>query len=175
MKKMKTMDVLFRLEKNETPEQFADKLKSKIGTEEDDIFLVERFVNIPAPFDLLCYGKRVSFDFGRAFRATGIFPFKEDDIYIELTESAETLRENADESHLPGVGLCEGIYEIRNKLNRRLKKLGVPLLEGEYFAVGMAEFGTNWIVGFSGNEECMPVDCFNNGKKAKIRYVKMLK
>lgn len=167
---MKNREYTFRLEKNETHEQFMEKMKSKKGTKDLKPFLAERFINTPADFDLFCYGRRVSFAFGKIIGASGIFPFRYSNTYFELTETGETLRANADEKRLPDKKFCERVYAVRDELNRHLKELGCPPLSGPYFAVSDYITGANWIVGFDGNAKCQPADYYNNDEKAKIRY-----
>lgn len=161
----------FRLEINETHEQFLEKIKSKKGTKDLKPFLAERFINTPAAFDLLCYGRRVSFDFGRLIGASGIFPFQDCDIYFELKETGETLRTEANKKRLPDVEFCKCVYAIRDILNRHLKELGCPILSGSYFAVSDYIYGADCIISFDGDAECMPADYCNNDEKAKIRYI----
>jgi len=168
---MKKKEYTFWLDKNETPEQFSEKLKSKKGTKELKPFLAARFKNTPESFDLFCYGKRVSFDFGKIIGASGIFPFKDSNIYFELTETDETLRNEAEENRLPDKDFCENVYGVENELNERLKELGCPPLSGSYFATSDYISGANWIVGFDDDAECMPADYYNNDEKAKIRYI----
>lgn len=118
-----------------------------------------------ASFDLLCKVDgaltRVSFEEGRNKSPIGIFPFQDSLAYVELCESSFMPRFIAKETSLPTIEFFEKLFAIRDELNRRLKQLQCPIIEGDYFA------SLNMIAVFDGEKfekRCAPHE------SAKIRY-----
>ena len=120
--------------------------------QEYGIMIYEVAQMFDADFDLLCIkdGKKVRlpFDSGKNCNPLGIFPFKDMNIYFELSETSETSRIFADARRLPAEAFCDRVCEIKDELNEYLKILQKPLINGCYFAVGENLSGLNWIVGF---------------------------
>lgn len=146
----------------------------KLLMQEHNIRMNEVAQMFEANFDLLCIkdGKktRLPFNVGKDCNPSGIFPFKESDVYLELTETEESLRKFADELRLPTLNFCKMVYAIRDELNKSLELLGRPIIKGCYFADGNDLYRLNWIVGFD-DTSYLTSDYYNNDEKAKIRYV----
>lgn len=125
---------------------------------------------LPKKFDLLClvHGvpQRLPFAKGKDLHPIGIFPFA-DNWYLELFQSEEQLRTNADEGRLPDRDIWLEVYKLRNDLNAQLRVMKQPLLKGPYFARGGK---LNWIVKFNGADEVMPENYFPAETTAIIRY-----
>ena len=142
--------------------------------QEHSILVYEVAQLFDADFDLLCIKDdkrtRLPFDIGKNCNPFGIFPFKNMDIYFELTETEDTLRMYADVRRLPAEAFCDKVYEIKDSLNKHLEMLQRPTIQGNYFVVGKHLSSLNWIVGFD-DENNLSSDYYDLDEKAKIRYV----
>ena len=117
-------------------------------------------------FDLLCEitGKkeRLPFYLGMNLMPIGIFPFEDNDIYLELSEITSTQRTKADEYRLPEHAWLAQVYPLKNELNKCLQRLGRPILDGSYFAKHHDTSARNWIVDFSDNQKKLSGDYYDS-------------
>ena len=131
-------------------------------------------------FDLLVEdenGKkcRVAFEDRGDAKVLGIFPFAYSSVYLDVDETEETFRRGADEDAIPSLSFWKSLEGVRKKLNQELASLGLPIIEGCYFASTPYGFtDLNWIIGYVPKEERMRSDYYGNSEKAKIRYNGML-
>ena len=130
-------------------------------------------------FDLLCSVNgvltRLSFVEGKDKNPCGLYPFKNDNRYLEFKETEVTFRKFAKENALPDEDFCELIYPLRSQINSALSMLGQPLLKGDYFARGKMYKDLNWIISFDDNSTGqMASDYYDDSEPAKIRYCGVL-
>ena len=128
-------------------------------------------------YDVLCIidGKkmRLPFHTGRLFSPIGIFPFAQDNRYIELDEQEgkKHTDKDVDNSRLLDREFCLHLYKIKNRLNLYLKALKKPLLEGEYLADSKYMSDCGWIVNFNcGAANLFGIDYYGGNQPAKLRY-----
>lgn len=125
-------------------------------------------------FDLLCEvdGQRVRLPFSkRTGKLIGIFPFKNEPEYLELdeVENKKHTDKDVDETRLLDERFfcCDRVSKVVNRLNRYLKKLNKPILEGSYLADNSSYMpGCGWIIGFDNTG-----DYHGGNVPAKLRYM----
>lgn len=127
------------------------------------------------PFDLLCKigdkYSRLPFDRGRNYNPIAIFPSLDSHLALSLTETAdEVYRNNLDESNIPTYSFWREIFYKRNALNKALRELGAPIVDGCYFAEPMIGSRPNHIVAFNPDDRTLAEDYYNKNEKAKVRY-----
>ena len=126
-------------------------------------------------FDILCLigGKtqRVPFSQRYCGIAVGIFPFKYDPIYIELTEveGKKHSDRDVDEKRLLDVEFCERLNEVRHQLNKYLVALKAPIIEGDYLADSDHMKGSGWVIFFG--ESMVLSDYYGGSEVSKLRYM----
>lgn len=131
-------------------------------------------------FDLLVEGEngkkcRVAFEDRGDAKILGIFPFAYSNVYLDVDETEETFRRGADEDAIPSLSFWKSLEGVREKMNQELASLGLPIVEGCYFASTPYGFtDLNWIIGYVPKEERMRSDYYGSNEKARIRYNGML-
>lgn len=163
MKKEKALNEIVKIMQNNnlTLDEVADFLCKQKG--------------VLSEFDLLCLVNnnyaRLPFAEGIGKNPQGLYPIKNDNRYLELTETEMTLRKFANERFVLPEEFCEQIYPLRAEINTALKLLSKPLLQGCYFAKGKEMPEQNWIVGFDDNSTGrLASDYYDADEMAKIRY-----
>lgn len=105
----------------------------------------------------------------KGFDIVGIFPFKERNFYLKLEERKETKRDYVYEPALPSLNDFQDIFLIRHSLNKALRLLQKPVMDGYYFAKRGLSM-TNIIVYFDDVSENMLYDTYDRVETAKARY-----
>ena len=132
----------------------------------------------PNAFDLLyVYDDdkmvRLPFSFRHLLKPIGIFPFAEDNRYIELEEceNKKHTDRDVDTQRLLDVKFCNEVFKIKEQLNQRLTELKQPLLKGIYLAESDYMHGCGWLIGFDDNEfNTLSADYYGGNQPAKLRY-----
>lgn len=129
-------------------------------------------------FDVLCvvndHKERLPFIKRYLGEPIGIFPFKADSRYIELSETEDKKHtdKDVDTGRLLDREFCDHVYLIKNRLNIYLKALDKPLLEGTYLADSSYMRGCGWIIGFDDNKfNTLSSDYYGGNQPAKLRYM----
>ena len=99
----------------------------------------------------------------------GIFPFKNEQEYLELDEVENKKHTDKDVNEarlLDEHFCCARVSKIVNQLNIYLKALNKPVLEGSYLADSSYMKGCGWIIGFDNTG-----DYHGGNVPAKHRYM----
>ena len=124
--------------------------------------------------DLLCEIDnklvRLPFSKGRHYKVIGIFHAKSSNIFLYVDEVESDLRRNADILKLPTVTYWKEILTAIDDMNNALFSLGLPEVNGDYFANSSYLPTRNWIVSLADAKSALQVDRYDYDKKAKIRY-----
>lgn len=162
--------------KDEQPQE-CQVLKRKEAEQSKDCPDIEKYLSARCAYDLLVnfQGRylRVHFDKETAkdLPCIGIFPFAESSYYLRLEESCECNRFNLREDGIPSLSFWERVYRIKDELNEKLAIIGVPILEGPYFANPRKNNSKlSHIVAFNGNPT-LDHDEYGLYETAKVRYI----
>jgi len=122
-------------------------------------------------FDLLCKvdGRtvRLPFEEGKNLNPIAIYPsWREEGLCLE--ESEDRCRTGTNEWKIPLYSFWNGVvFPVKDELNAKLRELGVPPLDGCYFA---RAGGMNWIVRFREGQKTLDADYYDFDAVAKVRY-----
>ena len=128
-------------------------------------------------FDLLCAETdtltRLPFEQGKKLCPIGIFPYPSSNVYISLNERSLP-RRDCDESKIPSREFLRDLMPLREELNRCMRILGKPLLEGCYYVKDPSHPKDNHIVNIGGRSaKGFSVDYFGDDERAKCRTVQI--
>ena len=119
--------------------------------------------------------KRVSFsEENQKLKVVGIYPFKNDDRYLELHEHGPLKLNKRDRKFIPTTEDFRRFNSIFNELNKALKKLNGHTLNGEYHAAmkfgSVIRFYPECYVNMRGEKSLMFGYSYDVKGKALVRY-----
>lgn len=149
------------------------QLMENMGITTEDIIIATNERASRKPMDLLCevdgVKKRLPFEEGKSKKIVGIFPFA-NDIFLHVEEREETVRTDVDETKIPTCDIFDELHKIRVELNEALSSLGLPIVDGFYFAEPIITMHQpSWIVGWN-KEGKFCSDYYDTNVQAKVRY-----
>ena len=148
------------------------QLMENMGITTEDIIIATNERACRKAMDLLCevdgVKKRLSFEEGKSKKIVGIFPFA-NDIFLYV-EERETVRTDVDETKIPSRDIFDELHKVRAELNEALSSLGLPIVDGFYFAEPIIiTWQPSWVVGWNKvGDFCS--DYYDFDVPAKVRY-----
>ena len=148
------------------------QLMENMGITTEDIIIATNERACRKAMDLLCevdgVKKRLPFEEGKSKKIVGIFPFA-NDIFLYV-EERETVRTDVDETKIPSRDIFDELHKVRAELNEALSSLGLPIVDGFYFAEPIIiTWQPSWVVGWNKvGDFCS--DYYDFDVPAKVRY-----